>query len=261
MPKPTVTPKTPLREQLCQIEQSLGVCHVAEVTPWPDIRMRPEAVHHTEDFGVRSPAGLIPLAPRKQSPFRVADPSHGTRPPGFSLQSQTSASAMLARTMVHQPQPPRRLGNGLARSSRVPRQDARDNSFSLDEAVALRLEDAVSQLVDDVIYHPPAGFENVVSLGSPQAAAACGRLPQQLADMRFNLRKLGSYCDSMQSMTTNNVAAHGRSWAGQDEPTHENMEIEHASVMDQARLLLERVGNQNPLLSETGDFSAGHYDA
>jgi len=253
MPKPqaSVTPKTPLREQLCQIEQSLGVCHVAEVTPWPDLRGRPPGppAHYAMAPSPRSSLPACGISPTSEpSPFRSALPRLGIPASRFGESSRNDKPSDFDRPAVHQPQLQRRPGNGLTRSSRVPRQVAHDD-FGLDDTISRRLDDAVSQLVDGVADHSPIGEARcgqIIALGAPQATAACGRLPQQLADLRLHLRKLGSYCDSMQTTTAHSAAVRGPPCDVDDETTLENMEHVHASVMQQARLLLENIGSQNP---------------
>lgn len=236
---PTPHARTPLREQLCQIEQSLGVCHVAEVQLWPDLRSRPPA----PQVDSRSRPSLPPVQlPSSRGP----PPSRSTPTPSVAsyqeISAQNSASLSASRTAVHQPQLPSGQSNGLTRSNRLQRQKAHEDS-ELDDTITKRLDDAVSRLIDDA----PVSVGRIIALGAPQATAACGRLPQQLAEIRLNVRKLGSYCDSMQTMTEHgaSVSRHpGSGRAVDDEPTLESMEAVHSSVMGQARQLLESIGVQ-----------------
>jgi len=72
-------------------------------------------------------------------------------------------------------------------------------------------------------------------------ALLCGRLPQQLAELRAHLRKLGSYCDSLQA-TLASTHMRGGSLHDSKEASLENLEVEHASTIGQAKLLLTSSG-------------------
>lgn len=71
------------------------------------------------------------------------------------------------------------------------------------------------------------------------SALLCGRIPQQIADLRSHTRKLAAHCDSLQVTTR-----HGRPVAfdSSSGPTLEHLEAAHMSVMDLAKRLLEEGG-------------------
>mmetsp|Transcript_81467 Transcript_81467/g.247164 ORF Transcript_81467/g.247164 Transcript_81467/m.247164 type:complete len:152 (-) Transcript_81467:22-477(-) len=112
-----------------------------------------------------------------------------------------------------------------------------------------RLDAAVAQLFDGPLprrrlEESPAadadveGLPRVIALGPPRPPAismVCGRLPQQLADLRLQLRQLGAYCDSLQA-----TAASAREHGGPAEAAAslESLELAHATAMGQARELL-----------------------
>lgn len=251
-------PGSSLREQLCQIEQSLGVCHIAEVQLWPGC----------------SGASRPPLP--KGGPHGPRWSSTGARPPstGKPPSSRPVVGVRLSPTPKPGPSPTRsisadstgwpRLGgrhaeyfaetgsprygarqtkeeDNLASSHNSPakwRQDAGD----LDPNIMEQLDAAAARLVDDAANRLPG----LVALGPPsppRPATLCGRLPQQLADVRSHLRSLSSHCDSMNAIA---AAAFDKGNPDDFTMTLESMVAAHASAMGLARNLLADNSRADP---------------
>ncbi|CAE8636588.1 unnamed protein product [Polarella glacialis] len=211
-----------LREQLCQIEQSLGVCHVADVQVWPNIG-RP-----------------ADLRSRNQS-VRSALAGSGRRPPMTPGTATSRGGGFNGHTeVVHQPQPP---PSRTAQGSPDALRSAGDTMPSPFGEQDRKLDMAVAQVMEgkqlffgesDV---EVAGLPKVVALGERDSKAAtlmhCApRLPQQLADIRMQLRELAQNCDNLQAMVEEQDS----------ESQIESVEAEHASAMGQAARLLEALG-------------------
>ncbi|CAE7766841.1 unnamed protein product, partial [Symbiodinium pilosum] len=204
-----------LREQLCQIEQSLGVCHVAEVQAWPRPR-RPPAV-------VRSGSALAGSQRRLSPPKRsaVGSPVHGA--------GERPASTCPA--LIHQPDPPQQaMTSKLASVPRVPETEypssaRQSEETDLDCDLILKLDEAVDKMIRGSVRRLAFGTDTaehglVVELGPASAPKEQGasvlqaapRLPQQLAEIRQQLRQLSADCDRLQALA---APAPGR---GQEEP-------------------------------------------
>eukprot|EP00931_Biecheleriopsis_adriatica_P122436 TRINITY_DN97429_c0_g1_i1.p1 TRINITY_DN97429_c0_g1~~TRINITY_DN97429_c0_g1_i1.p1 ORF type:complete len:273 (-),score=42.58 TRINITY_DN97429_c0_g1_i1:64-843(-) len=245
-----------LREQLCQIEQSLGVCHVAEVQVWPN--------------GSKP----VDLRPKTPVPSRSAATGSARRPPPPPAPSKVVGGSPGA---VHQPQPPKKAAPVATASAGATTQrlqslpdlpslpdDAAVNSTSeLDEKLLQKLDTAVDRILVEgsasagakqIAPLPRVLPKGVIELGpaSPNPPKMQGvslfqaapRLPHQLAEIRQQLRLLTSNCDKLQAL-----AAQAKCFGhnGSEPPPLESVEAEHASTMSQASRLLEMLGTPVPV--------------
>ncbi|CAE7231688.1 hypothetical protein AK812_SmicGene23509 [Symbiodinium microadriaticum] len=241
-----------LREQLCQIEQSLGVCHIAEVQAWP----RPRRPHDGFNEVVQSGSALLGsqqrLSPPKDPTSRSTERSRGES--GRQAAGRTNA--------VHQPLPPKQaVASKLISVPCVPQTASpaterhSSEETDLDSDLVMKLDEAVDKLIRGSVRRLAFGTESpeksrVVELGPTSAPKEQGasllkaapRLPQQLAEIRKQLRQLSEDCDRMQALATE-----GPSF--EEEPL-ESVEAEHASTMSQANQLLEAVSG--PLSADIG---------
>eukprot|EP00435_Cladocopium_sp_Y103_P019685 s4866_g4.t1 len=211
-----------LRDQLCQIEQSLGVCHVAEVQAWqkvkdtektaeipmPDSALAGSLIRKDSDRKDRVPTLRTPerFGPQPQI-LQVPAPGPGPTggPPGES----------------HLGVAPPPLDAGLM--------------TKLDAAVDQLIKGSVRRFTSEIIELGPATTATGATcatggVGAGAVLKVAPRLPQQLAEIRQQLRQLSADCDRLQAL------AHLED--GNDDAI-ENMEAEHANTMCQANQLLD----------------------
>lgn len=189
-----------LRDQLCQIEQSLGVCHVAEVQAWPG----KEAV---KDTGKALPANPMPGSALTGSLIRNSRNRNSPEHP----EGQFGPHTQLQQVESHLGTAPPAPVDGLM----------------------TKLDAAVDQLIKGSVRRF-TGDGTVIELGPstpalPPPLSIAPRLPQQLAEIRQQLRQLSVDCDRLQAL-------------GKDEDENEaieNVEAEHANAMSQASQLLD----------------------
>lgn len=188
-----------LRDQLCQIEQSLGVCHVAEVQEWQKVNPKKDSVE-------------IPMGSALVGSFRR--PKESPEPFGPKVLKE----------------PPMQIGESHLGVAPPP----------LDGDLMTKLDAAVDQLIKGSVrrFTNP---ESIIELGPADGDRASGgsgsgsvlkvapRLPQQLAEIRQQLRQLSADCDRLQALSNE---------AEEDEAI-ENVEAEHANTMCQANQLLD----------------------
>lgn len=200
-----------IHDQLCQIEQSMGVCHIAEFQPW---------------YG----------AGRKRTASNSSGSRRGSRDVG-ERQAPTTLVALgqpaAASASTKQPESAENRGSGVTRggngqSSRDGRQskggDLGDERFD-------ELDAAISWWVQ--------GERDAVSKGAGRSSTTgllCGRIPQQIADLRTHTRKLASHCDNLQ-VTTNH--GHPLTVQSNSDLSLEGLEAAHLTVIEVARRLLQ----------------------
>ncbi|CAE7352407.1 unnamed protein product, partial [Symbiodinium sp. CCMP2592] len=160
-----------LREQLCQIEQSLGVCHVAEVQAWPRPRRQQDGFNEV----VRSGSALLGsqqrLSPPKDPTSRSTERSRG----------ESGRQAAGRANAVHQPVPPKQaMASKLVSVPCVPQTGspatARHSSeeTDLDSDLVMKLDEAVDKLIRGSVRRLAFGTESpeksrVVELGPTSA--------------------------------------------------------------------------------------------
>mmetsp|Transcript_98779 Transcript_98779/g.156216 ORF Transcript_98779/g.156216 Transcript_98779/m.156216 type:complete len:206 (+) Transcript_98779:72-689(+) len=173
-------------EKLCQIEQSMGVCHVAEFRPWGS-QQRAELPNGTiagAQWHRNVPNQRRPLPMKRSSYHRALDsPERAAQP------AQPPVERIL-----------------------------QDN---LDAAIQWHMEyQARSE-------HGPSGAS---------ASLLCGRIPQQIADLRARTRKLAAHCEAIHITTS-----HGSPYApnADNALTLERLEAAHSIVMGHAKRILQ----------------------
>lgn len=194
-------------EQLCEIEQSLGVCHIAQLQPWPsDTRSSSKESTSKPDVVVQQPP-LLPPSTRE--------------PPSFAQR----------RPLVHQPQPPKTSEQKQQFPTTLGLNGRQGQSLQLpvDPPLAvlnLRSRTAQGQPVDK---HADEG-RGIVARGS----VPHGRLPAQLADLRHYARKFASHCDGLQAI----VPPADMLTQVREDAVFSSLEAAHMATMERARHLL-----------------------
>ena len=229
-----------LRDQLCQIEQSLGVCHVAEVQAWqkvkdtektaeipmPDSALAGSLIRDSDriqahqplqaNSALRTPERFGPQPQLLQVPGLPGPPG----PPGGPSPQSGQASGQAGnptRSTSHLGVAPPPLDAGLM--------------TKLDAAVDQLIKGSVRRFTGEVIELGPA------TTGGVAVLKVAPRLPQQLAEIRQQLRQLSADCDRLQALAMED---------GNDDAI-ENMEAEHANTMCQANQLLDALNEcENP---------------
>lgn len=247
------------------MEQSMGVCHVAEFQPWPGLaqngRMISKSSSSESPDARRGPLGPPLLSQTRPGPALTRAPpeilpaeysqrsaSAPSRPPQpaptvasgkpVPQQNRDAPKANGKHGVVHQPREPRAGPGSGARAAPSSSGERSRNDFG-DERFD-KLDAAISWWVDHGARDPreqAAGARGASR--ATTSALLCGRIPQQIADLRANTRNLAAHCDTLQ-VTTN----HGNpySHANNSGPSLERLEAAHATVMDVARRLLEDSG-------------------
>jgi len=105
-----------------------------------------------------------------------------------------------------------------------------------------QLDAAAARLVDNAAKSLP-GLVELGPPSPPQPARLCGRLPLQLADVRSHLRRLGSHCDSMNTIV---AAACEKGNPDDFTMTLESMVAAHTSAMSLAHSLLDETSKTDP---------------
>ena len=216
-----------LRDQLCQIEQSLGVCHVAEVQEWQKVK---DTEKPTEiPVGSALAGSLI----RNSNQIRAVPPSDRFGP---QLQAVPPVQPM-------QPVQPVERESHLGVAPPVPPPVPLDADLmtKLDAAVDQLIKGSVRRFTSDststIIELGPAGPGPNSQPGGPgrlvKGVELAPRLPQQLAEIRQQLRQLSADCDRLQALAVE-----------PEEDAIENVEAEHASTMCQANQLLDALNSE-----------------
>ena len=230
-----------VRDQLCQIEQSLGVCHVAEVQAWQKVKdtEKPAEIPMPDSALAGS---LIRKDSDRIQPRQPLQPNSVRSPERFGPQPQ-----MLQVPAPGLPGPPGPPGPAPLGASGRPGAE-RESHLGvapppLDAGLMTKLDAAVDQLIKGSVRR----FTEIIELGPATTATGTGvagavlkvapRLPQQLAEIRQQLRQLSADCDRLQALAHED---------GNDDAI-ENMEAEHANTMCQANQLLDALNEcENP---------------
>lgn len=179
--------------------------------------------HIEQGLGVCHVAEVKPWSQTvEQRPRSRFPPS--SAPSSSSQQSGRSSSA-----------PSRALPKQFAPSTMQPRlASAADDVWdpSIDEAIAC-------WMTQPKRLHGAEASTRLSKSSLRQHRSSCGRLPQQLLDVRLNLKKLASCCDSMQATT---ASVRGCSSASPPSPDLASIQADHLEVIQQAKRLLEGVG-------------------
>lgn len=241
------------------MEQSMGVCHIAEFQPWPGLaqngrnavlsnnsnsshgdakgrsiglgktsQTKPGAALGTNGAEAAHAQAVPPeerRAPNASAPSRVTQPA----PAGQTAQQVRNALDGIGTSQGSGPREPR------ARPGRGDREGGDESHAEFGEERFDKLDAAISWWVDQ-------GARDPREKGASRASTSsllCGRIPQQIADLRTNTRELAAHCDSLHVTTS-----HGRPNlpARDNGPSLERLEAAHATVMDVARRLLEEGG-------------------
>lgn len=200
-----------LRDQLCQIEQSLGVCHVAEVQAWPGKEVK--EVKDTSVKAIPMPGSALTGSLIRNSRNRnLNSPEH---PEG-----QFGPHTQLQQVESHLGTAPPAPVDGLM--------------TKLDAAVDQLIKGSVRRFTGDgtVIELGPS---STPGLPPPPPLSIAPRLPQQLAEIRQQLRQLSVDCDRLQAL--------GKDEKDENEAI-ENVEAEHANAMSQATQLLDALNSE-----------------
>lgn len=203
---------TSLREQLCQVEQSLGVCHVAHVQPWP--------------YSVRRSS---PSPAPKKLPGRISPAS--IHPP---VQIVGSAPTLVGDRglVVHRPRTPRSKGTFTRNSEPRSARRARPDVGSPESPFVMTLtHDQWQRITGNCV-------PNDTSDAQP-----CGRLLEQLAGLRQHAREFTSRCDGLQTFAVlaNQMADDC------DDAELSSLEAAHVSSMQRAERLLGIARDKVPL--------------
>lgn len=224
MPQPA--PAGTLGQKLCEIEQSQGVCHVAQVQLWPSASRRQKSSQPRPTIrGILDGTGTV-FSPNRppDSEILVGRDGAGGSPVPLNLESRQVSS-------VHQPNPsrlqkmplPRRhlmrtsagkVVNSSKSAQKVSNTD-KDYFFSghatqpsgdrtdiFDEDLQRSVDTAIDRIVDATRVSCSNG--DVVSLGPavdvpPTRMLLCGRIPEQLAELRTKTRELSATCENLAS--------------------------------------------------------------
>lgn len=246
----------------------MGVCHIAEFQPWPGYARkgetrnssnssRSEAVGPGRSKQSKSGIALVNAAPvialgqAHRNPARISQPGQSApaqvAQPGPEVSPSEPPRSHNFRERSA-PEGPRGPGSRLAQASSGPPLSSSFNDIGDDRFD--KLEQAISWWVDQ-------GEAPAKGAGrSSTSALLCGRIPQQIADLRSHTRKLAAHCDSLQ-VTTNH--GHPLAHDSSSGPSLEHMEATHFSVMDIARRLLEAEGGamDMPGTMEPAQYAAG----
>eukprot|EP00933_Yihiella_yeosuensis_P005358 TRINITY_DN109862_c0_g1_i1.p1 TRINITY_DN109862_c0_g1~~TRINITY_DN109862_c0_g1_i1.p1 ORF type:complete len:274 (+),score=49.99 TRINITY_DN109862_c0_g1_i1:62-883(+) len=242
-----------LREQLCQIEQSQGVCHMAELQSWPSqIPTRPSDRRRAADQRPKTSVFSALVGSTKRPPQVPKQENDSTST------SKGYASSKVAG--VYQPNPPKTKAVANKRISPEKRGTDVCASSTGSPAVPNELDSILlDTAVDQLMAGKRLSFSNfdeenaavpkVVPLGDADVSAGalhCApRLPQQLADVRQQLRLLTANCDKLQQGLAMQQRADENRDAYEAVPL-QTVESAHAAAMRQATRLLEAMGATEP---------------
>lgn len=247
-----------IHDELCQIEQSMGVCHIAEFQPWPGMN-KAGAPPKSSGSDVRSPSNQIQRIVDVDAVMAVMDVVNASHGPSSRAPAQVPQPAPsvvpLGPPSRHPPPTTRevsvpdastaaqggtgrgpRLGGGKGQGPSATPSKRGGNPPDVADGRFDQLDATIAWFVDQGLR------ESTVRGASktPTGALLCGRIPQQIADLRSHTRKLAAHCDSLQVTTSHGNAA---SFDGSSGTTLEHLEAAHMSVMYLAKRLLEEGGS------------------